>query len=427
VVDYLLYGFGVFLVYKATANVLSFPFLFWVFTAPVAFAADTDVKGVFAVGALCWGIGAIITNAVKGFRPVPSIKAYRTRSLGCGVSSAHALYVTLLVAFGIATFISLYYYSQVGISLFAGGDVGYERLVRRHATEGSYALQRVFRVTMPIICIAFFAMRFCDQTKRYYSNTKLAFAVFVTSALLIFTGMRGNLIIFIFTPFMVTLGLIEARLKLRNVIYLLGLTIGGGIVVTVLMYPDLPITDLLIVIIERISAGASDGIWYVVSTDYITNGPYLGMTYVNDLLSIFYKLGLVGSQSMTYGAQLAESMLGEAYNGEQAAVYFLGELFANFGPAGVYVGSAFVGCIAQLLYSATLRGRKTILTFSARIYFCALILPILGGPTVSMLLDYTIAVGSTYLALAIAVSTITAMRTRALRPLSYSLRSAHKT
>lgn len=413
-VDYLLYGLGILLVYKATANLLSFPFLFWVFTAPVAFGADTDVRSVFAVGALSWGIGAIITNAVKGFRPVAAIKAYRARALVTGVSSAHALYVTLLVAFGIATLISLYYYSQVGISLFAGGDVGYERLVRRHATEGSYALQRVFRVTMPIICMAFFAMRFCDQTKRYYSNTKLAFAVFVTSALLIFTGMRGNLIIFIFTPFLVIIGLIDARLKLRNIIYPLILTIGGGLVVTVLMYPDLPITDLLVVVIERISAGASDGIWYVVSTDYIANGPYLGMTYINDLLSIFYKLGLIGTQSMTYGAQLAASMLGDAYNGEQAAVYFLGELFANFGQAGVYIGSAFVGSIAQLIYSATLRGKKTILSFSARIYFCALFLPILGGPTVSMLLDYTITVGATYLALAFGVSIITVMRTRAL-------------
>jgi hypothetical protein len=213
---------------------------------------------------------------------------------------------------------------------------------------------------------------------------------------------------------MVTLGLIDGGLKLRSIIYLLGLTVGGGLVVTVLMYPDLPLTDLLIVIAARISAGASDGIWYVVSTDYIANGPYLGMTYLNDLLSIFYKLGLIGSQSLTYGAQLAESMLGGAYNGEQAAVYFLGELFANFGPAGVYVGSAFVGGIAQLLYSATLRGRKTILSFSARIYFCALILPILGGPTVSMLLDYTITIGGTYLALAFGVTTITAMRTHAL-------------
>lgn len=418
--DCLVYGVGLILVYKATANVLSFPFLFWVFTAPVAFAADSDVRGIFAVGALWWGIGAIITNSVKGFRPVAAIKAYRTRSIGSGFASAYALYVTLLLAFGIATVLSLYYYSQVGISLFSGGDVGYERLVRRHATEGSYALQRVFRVTMPIICIAFFAMRFCEQTKRYYSNKKLVFAVFITSALLIFTGMRGNLIIFILTPFLVAVGIIDARLKIHNVVYPLGLTICGGLVVTVLMYPDLPLIDLLIVIIERISAGASDGIWYVVTSDYITNGPYLGMTYVNDFLSIFYKLGLVGSQSMTYGAQLAESMLGDAYNGEQAAVYFLGELFANFGPAGVYFGSAFLGCIAQLLYSATLRGRKTILTFSAWIYFCALILPILGGPTVSMLLDYTITVGCTYLALAIGVSSITAMRTRTLRPLTYS-------
>jgi hypothetical protein len=262
-------------------------------------------------------------------------------------------------------------------------------------------------------------MRFCDHTKRYYSNFKLASAILLTSAFLIFTGMRGNLIIFMFTPFIVALGLIDARLKLRNIVYALGLTVGGGFVVTALMYPDLPVAELLIVIVERISAGASDGIWYVVSEDYHSRGPYLGMTYVNDLSSLFFKLGLAGTQAMTYGAQLAETMLGDAYNGEQAAVYFLGELYANFGLGGVYSGSVFVGFLAQLLYRAILRGRKTILSFGARTYFCALILPILGGPTISMLLDYTITVGFTYLALALGVGVLNAVSLRSTRAFSY--------
>lgn len=417
-IDYLFYGIGLLLVYKATASVLAFPFLFWVFTTPVAFASDAAVGSVFSVGALCWGGGAIIANAVTGFHPVEAIRAYRLRPVGFGVSSGHALYLTLLVSFGVATLLSLYYYSQVGISLFSGGDVGYERLVRRHATEGSYALQRVFRVTMPIICIAFFAMRYCDQTRRYYSNAKFAIAILFTSALLIFTGMRGNLIIFMFTPFLVALGLVDARLKLRSIFYALVLTVGGGLVVTTLMYPDLPVAELLTVVAERISAGASDGIWYVVSEDYQSRGPYFGMTYVNDLTSLFYKLGLVGTPAVTYGAQLAEAMLGDAYNGEQAAVYFLGELYANFGLAGVYVGSALVGFLVQLLYRAILRGRKTILSFSARVYFCALILPVLGGPTLSMLLDYTITVGGSYLALVLGVGAINAVSARGVRHLS---------
>lgn len=417
--DYLLYGVGLLLVYKATASVLAFPFLFWAFTAPVAFASEAAVSSVFSAGALCWGGGAIVANAVTGFRPKEQIRAYRLRPVHCGVLSGHALYVTLLVAFGISALLSLYYYSQVGISLFSSGDVGYERLVRRHATEGSYALQRVFRVTMPIICLSFFAMRFCDQTRHYYSNAKLASAILLTSAFLIFTGMRGNLIIFMFTPFIVALGLIDARLKMRNIIYALGFTVGGGVFVTVLMYPDLPVAELLIVIVERISAGASDGIWYVVSEDYHARGPYLGMTYVNDLASIFYKLGLVGTQAMTYGAQLAEAMLGDAYNGEQAAVYFLGELYANFGPVGVYGGSVLIGFVTQLLYRAILRGRKTVLSFSSRVYFCALTLPILGGPTISMLLDYTITVGCTYFALVLGVGALNAISPRSMRALSY--------
>ena len=416
--DYLLYLIGILLVYKATASVLAFPFLFWAFLVPVAFAADTSVRGVFATGVLCWGIGAIVANATTGFRPVEAMRAFRLRSVGCGFQSAHALYVTLLLAFGITTLLSLYYFSQVGISLFSDGDVGYERLVRRHATEGSYALQRVFRVTLPIICISYFAMRYCDETRRYYSNTKFAIAILLTSAFLIFTGMRGNLIIFMLTPFLVALGIIDARLNIRNIAYALVLTVVGGLIVTVFMFPDLPVAELLVVVAERISSGASDGIWYVVTDDYHSSGPYLGMTYVNDFMSLFYKLGLVGTPVMAYGAQLAESMLGDAYNGEQAAVYFLGELYANFGMAGVYLGSAFIGFLVQLLYRATLRGRKTILSFGARVYFCALILPILGGPTVSMLLDYTITVGGSYLALVLGVSAINAVSARGAHHLS---------
>ena len=106
-------------------------------------------------------------------------------------------------------------------------------------------------------------MRYCESTRRYYSNTKFAMAVLVTSALLIFTGMRGNLIIFLLIPFFVALGLINSRLNLRNIAYALLLTFAGGYIVTANMFPDLLIGDLLVIIAERISTGASDGIWYV--------------------------------------------------------------------------------------------------------------------------------------------------------------------
>ena len=406
---YLLYILGLLLIYRVSASALSFSFLFWAFTMPVAFAADAAVRSVFVAGILCWGVGSVVANLVTHFRPSRAIQAYRARPVELGVASAHALYLGLVIAFVIAALFSLYYYSQVGISLFLD-EVGYERLVRRHATEGSYFFQRMFRVVMPILCLAYFAMRYCEKTKRYYSTRKLLVAIFVTSALLLFTGMRGNLIIFMFTPFLVALGVINSRVKIRFIVYALTLTISGGSVVTALMAPGLPLAELLLVVLDRISSGASDGIWYVVTEDYGAQGPYLGVTYVNDVKSLFYKLGLISEPAVAYGAQLAEAMLGSAYNGEQAAVYFLGELYANFGLAGVYAGSVVMGFLAQLLYRQLLTGRKTILSFGALVYFSALTLPILGGPTISMFLDYSITVGASYIALALSIAAISALQ-----------------
>jgi oligosaccharide repeat unit polymerase len=373
------------------------------------YSADPTVRGVFVVGIFFWGIGALLINTLTGFRPARAVMVYRLRPVTCGVTSARNLYVTLVVAFGVATLLSLYYYSQVGISIFHD-EVGYERLVRRHATGGSYVLQRVFRVMMPILCVAYFGMRYCASTRRYYSNLKFAMAVLVTSAFLLFTGMRGNLIIFLFMPFLVALGLIDPNLRIRNLILALILTFMGGYIVTALMFPDLSSGDLMMVIAERISTGASDGIWYVITEDYETNGPYWGMTYANDLMSLLYKLGLMNSEAMAYGAKLAESMLGSAYNGEQAAVYYLGELYANFGMSGVVVGSVFIGAALQIFYRSLLRRRKSVLYFGASVYFGALILPILGGPTLSMLVDYTITVSGCYFALLLVNGLLQVMR-----------------
>ena len=82
-------------------------------------------------------------------------------------------------------------------------------------------------------------------------------------------------------------------------------------------------------------------------------------------------------------------MLGERYNGEQASIFVMGELYANFGYLGLIIGSFVLGIILQKSYISILYRKKTVLFLPIFIYFLSLFIAILGGPTLSMLIDYT--------------------------------------
>lgn len=409
--DVFLFTLGLVLIYRAVGNIFSFPLLFWIFTLPVVFSAVDLVQRLFCLSILAWGASAVAVNAISSTDSKAAVQQFRSKPLMLGMKSPNIINCTVIICFLLYTAGSIYYFYKVGVSLFTE-DVGLERLLRRHATSGSYFFQRLFRVGMPILCIAYYCMGKCHLTNHLYKRWVFFCMVLLTCAFLIFTGLRGNIVIFFFTPFMVAFGFLINRGHASAVIPVFIFTMLGGLLVNSFMYRDANSLEMLTIILQRLTGGASDGISYVVMEDSPARGLYYGETYFNDLMSLFYKTNIISESYVPFGAYLAESMLGTAYGGEQAAVYFVGELYANFGIFGVILGSLFFGAALQMIYLRSLKIKKTILRFAFITYLSAVILAILGGPTIAMTIDYVVTAFGFYIFSILVAGTLSVFSSR---------------
>lgn len=377
------------LIYLATRNVFSFQFIFASFLFPVAFSSKILVMNLFCYGVFTIGAGSYLANILINYLPKTNLLFYKNKDIKPGILPVKSIILSFYSLLFFSIFLSIYYYNAVGISLFSD-EVGYQRLVARHDVAGSYLFQRIFRVFLPILCMSYYLLSFCKETRYFFHPFIFILLIIITSSFLVFTGMRGNLIIFLFFPFLVLFGMTSQKIKFSKLFLIFMVTFFGGLLVTYLMAPDESIYGIFEVILKRLTSGASDGISYVVESDIPNNGFYYGKTYANDVLSIFSKLGLNISNYQTYGEYLAKTILGENYNGEQAAVYVMGELYANFGMFGLLCGSLLLGIFLQFIYILAIRSKKTVILTPVYAYFQALLIPILGGPSLSMLIDYSI-------------------------------------
>lgn len=363
------------------------------FMVPVCISAHEDVGFVLAVSMLMIGVGGNVYNILNGIRIKKIKKIFREKKLKFGFNSEKNFIFSIYLIGVLSITGSIYYFMNVGISLFAE-EVGLERLLSRHAVTGSYLYQRLFRVFLPVLCLIYYIYVFNIGRGNKYI---LYVLILITSSLLIFTGMRGNIITFIFTPFIILMGLISDKVSIKALLSLFIMGVVGGMLISALMYKNSDLIFLLILILERLGGGASDGITLVIQNDVIENGYYYGETWINDIISIFSKLGYTSTETLNYSAHIARLMLGDRYNGEQAAVYIFGEFYANFGFYGNVVGSFIIGAILQKIYINAFETKKTILRLACYSYFHASLILIIGGPSSSMAIDYIITIGALYL------------------------------
>lgn len=393
-ISFIFYIFGIFLTYVSVRNFLSFKILFLIWTFPAAVSAYSEVFYIMSLAAFFFGMGAFAYNTASFASTKKLLINYRNQKFEMSYRPGQAFISIIFLLSVIFIGASIFYFYSVGISLF-GDEVGFDRLVNRHAVSGSYIYQRIFRVFLPIICLVYFCMGYSESYKKYYKRLIFILLVLISFLFLVFTGMRGNTLIFMFFPFLVLFGYLPSGTSsFLLILRITFVTFISGMIVSKAMYPELPLSELLLLIFARVTTGATDGISYMVTIDVPINGFYFGETYFNDFMSLFSKLGLTFNEYMTYGSYLAQSMLGDRYNNEQASIFFSGELFANFGYPGVIVGSFIVGALLQAIYLKTLKTRKDVVLTPILSYFSALFLAILGGPTISMLLDYFITIFS---------------------------------
>jgi hypothetical protein len=399
----ILYFIGVVLSYLSGKTIFSPLFIFTIFIMPAAFSAQEDVGFLMGLGILFLNFGGFFYSKMK----VKNIKQARSffinKKLKLGFSSPTIFTFTLKFITFFAILLSLYYYYKVGISLFAD-EVGSARLENRHAVSGSYVYQRLFRVFLPILCLIYYLFKFNKQLAPYYKNIYFIILMITVVFLLSATGLRGNIILFLFTPFVIIFGLLSDKLELKLIIKLFFLALAMGLFITHLMYGTSNIFIIIDLMIKRLTVFATDGIEYMLLLDVPANGHYYLSLYFNDILSIFSKLHLISGDFQNYSAYMASEMLGDRYNGEAAAVYYMGELYAAGGYFFVIFGSMLYGVLIQYFYIKTILGKKTIVRLASSAYFMGVIVTILGGPSLSMTIDYSITILSFYVSIVLTYS-----------------------
>lgn len=387
----LLYFFGLISIFFITRNLFDFRIIYGVFVFPAALSAQYEIALLFSLSIFCLSIGSIIGNFFLKKDTSISIQIFKSSEINLGFKNPKFFFLTWVFLTIFCIMLSIFYFYQVGISLFAE-EVGIARLENRHIVTGSYFYQRLFRVFLPILCMVYFLMGFCKETKNYYSTSIFLILSLITLLLLVFTGMRGNVLTFYFFPFIVLLGLITGSyLNFRLIFSFLSIAI-FGFLATAYMYQTYNIYEIFLVLVQRISIQATDGITQSFYFDVPQNGFYYGRTFLEDLLSFGTKLGLTIQENFTYSAQIAMQILGPKYRGEQAAIYFFGEFYANFGFVGVVFFSLLLGVFLQIISIKTMKTNKTLLRVAALSYFQAVLIMILGGPLVSMFVDYFVTV-----------------------------------
>lgn len=388
IISSLLFSLGFLFAYLATRNLYSMPIIFGAFYFLATFNTDVDVFMIAAISYFSLGVGLILCNIFHSVKPKTLLFEFRSKDFSNeNHHPSWLLYpVILITVFSLG--ISIYYFANVGISLFSD-NVGYDRLINRYSIPGARIMQRFFRVYLPIIVIMYYLFQFSPALKKYYSRFLFLTLFLVAAFLLVATGMRGNVVIFLFIPFIYIKSLVQP-IKKKELSLAFVFTFGIGLFATIQMYSSNSFSLLVEIIWSRLTAGGSDGLSYIVGGYTESQGYQFGLTYFNDIMSIFSKLGISSQEYVSLGEEVAMNLLGSRYNGERAGVYFSGELFHNFGIIGVVFGSIFIGYLFQYIYIKTLKSRKDIILVSILGFFTASFNSILGGPVLATIFDYTV-------------------------------------
>jgi oligosaccharide repeat unit polymerase len=374
----------------ATANIYSIPMIFGFFYFLAMIFTDPSVLFVASLSFLAFGMGLLLCNLVHSFKPAVELDSFRSRPFKTQFIHPSWLVWSMSIVCLISFLVSFYYFSKVGLSLFSS-DVGYDRLVNRYSIPGARIMQRFFRVYLPIITIVYYLFNLIPSLRKYYSTILFTILLCTTSFLLVATGMRGNIIIFMFIPFLYIRSLVKP-INFIEIIVGFVFTFAIGLFATVQMYTSASSESLVAIVWSRLTGGAADGLSFIIGSYTASEGYQYGLTYYHDIMSIFSKLGMTSVKYVSLGEEVAMAMLGSRYNGERAGVYFSGELYHNFGYPGVLVGSAVVGYILQFLLVKTLRSDKDVIVVATLGFVTAAFNSVLGGPVIATLFDYFITI-----------------------------------
>lgn len=381
---------GVLFFYLATRNIFAFTSIYCLLLLPAVLASPHEVFIIFSIAFFFKGVGALMANGFLKFMPRKEVSDFKEKPFASSFLSSEILNYTIWAGIILSIIAGVYYFKKTGIALFTD-EVGYYRLIFRSNTEGGFIFQRMIRAFLPILILIYFIK--IRQGKGHKRYVILSGLILINALFLMFTGIRANLIAFMFVPFLIFIGLTFKRIPYKLLVSAGLVALIGVMVMVSAMSEDTGLYSIANIIWLRatLSESALNGINYIVYKVIPEQGLFNGETYLMDIKSLLYKLGLIEDRTYNFSEYVASALTGDRYNNEYSANHLEGELYANWGFWGVVIGGFIAGTILQSLYIKTVRSRKDEVMMPFIAYFHAALISILGGPVVSMAIDYFIA------------------------------------
>lgn len=377
--------------YALNRSVYSTFFIYNLYMAPAIVIGKFEIATMLMLGSVFMLCGAYFYKIIK----YKGIFRKKTKDF-ISIGNEEKLRKFIILNFLICTGLSILYYYQIGLPILSE-NVGLARLESRHAVGGSYLYQRVFRVFMPILTMIYFCFLYDKRMANHFNKYIFTLMLLSTCFFLVATGIRGNLITFILIPMIILYGRVNGRIRINKAIFLTLIGLFALIVSTKLMYKDTSVLDIFYLIFIRIALLGTDGIEFMYYS-YVPEYGFQGIEiYYNDFMSILYKLKIVGGEYYTFGAEIARRLLGDNYHGESAAVYYVGELYAANGYIAVFFGSILIGMVVQFINEKLYDNNKNIVQIAILSYLSSVLFMMLGGPLLSMFIDYTLGLSMIYI------------------------------
>jgi oligosaccharide repeat unit polymerase len=355
---------------------------------------------IIALGALFYGLGALILSGIVHFKPRTELIEYQRKSFEQRFFPDRLFFAGFVLFFLASTALIIAFFSQTGVILLAD----HVPSARTMAPRGRGVLNRARLTLLPLSLWASYL--YFRKMKNRNSLFFLSLASLVSLGTVIAGASRGGAVPFLI-PGLIILGCLDHRIKIKHIVIvvLLFVVLATALQYTYPDYADLPLSQAVLQVIRRMTRSQAEGIDYILYDVVPSEGYFQGEAAWRGIQGILSTLRILPEHQDTFAAWLWQRLAG----GKGDIPYTLntttiGDLYVDFGVPGLVIGMFIHGTLAQGLYIAALRSPKHYFSLLVNSYLqYVLIATHIGGSLFGVIANYGISMVAYVLATLVVV------------------------
>jgi len=308
-----------------------------------------------ALGTFSYGLGAFLLVAIKRVRPSSERQIFSELPFCSIFPLGKNYFISLIIVSLFSVLLGAMYFYEVGIPLFTE----WSSFRRTEAIAGRGLYIRSLFSFLPVAALsAFFYQKYRGTLA---SKALMWLLLFISCLYIILYGSRGGAIAYIM-PFVFGQGVISTNKATYKAMILIIVLLLAGLFLqySYYGYSNLPLSKGILVFIGRLTAQQVEGLDYLVYNVVPQRGLYLGRIHIMGFKGMLATFRIIPYEV----APVFGEILFRMKAGKEVATRFtlvtttFGDLYADFGPFGIFVGMFIYGLITQYLYICMIRGCK---------------------------------------------------------------------